>query len=278
MERLNRIFLQGMRALLSARKIPVNEWPQWVPAIQESLNKVLRVSSRGNKTPMQLLTGLVPEGGVSHIAWLGVDATIAQPVPAAEVEANMHEMHDALEGLWRDAVASQVRRRRGRKSKRATLPRFDIGDFVLVARAVKDTKLDMTWTGPHRITGTENPFVYIVEPCVPDQGKRAPMRVHVVRMRRFANAHLGTAADARAIEQAALHDYPDNRVQSLLAHRQEQGVLQIKVRWLGFDKTHDSWEPIVNLVDDVPDLVEAYLYEHRADALCARLARRYFPG
>ena len=42
-------------------------------------------------------------------------------------------------------------------------------------------------------------------------------------------------------------------------------------------KTHDSWEPVTNLVDDVPSLVEAYLYEHRADVLCARLARRY-PG
>ena len=82
----------------------------------------------------------------------------------------------------------------------------------------------------HEITGTENPFVYVVRPCVPDQGKRAPMRVHVVCMRRFANAPLGTPADARAIEQAALHDYPDNRVQSLLAHRMEGGSLRIKVR------------------------------------------------
>ena len=190
----------------------------------------------------------------------------------------MQELHDGMEGLWRDAVAAQVRRRRGRKPKRATLPEFAIGDLVLVAKAVPETKLDMVWTGPHEVTGTENPFVYVVRPCVPDQGKRAPMRVHVVRMRRFANAPLGTPADARAIEQAALHDYPDNRVQSLLAHRMEGGSLRIKVRWLGFDRTHDSWEPVQNLVEDVPNRVEAYLYEHRGDAVCARLARKFFPG
>ena len=93
----------------------IKNWPRWVPAIEESLNKVLRVSSRGDKTPMQLLTGLTPEGAVAHIAWLGVDAVIGEPVPSELLEQNMQELHDALGGLWRDAVVAQVKRRRGRK-------------------------------------------------------------------------------------------------------------------------------------------------------------------
>ena len=85
----------------------------------------------------------------------------------------------------------------------------------------------MTWTGPHEVVGTVNPFVYEVRPCVPEQGKRKPATVHVVRIRRFANGPLGGPADARAIEQAALHDYPDNIVQALLEHKQETGGLQL---------------------------------------------------
>ena len=148
----------------------------------------------------------------------------------------------------------------------------------MVARAVPGGKLDMTWTGPHTVTSTVNSFVYKVRPCVPDQGNRRPMRVHVVRMRRFSNAPLGTPADAAAIEKAAMHDYPDNVVQRFLDRRVERGVLQLRVRWLGFDRTHDTWEPIGTLAEDVPELVQGYLAGNSVDARCARALRRYFPA
>ena len=35
---------------------------------------------------MQLLTGLVPEGAIAHIAWLGIDAVIGDPVSAQVIE------------------------------------------------------------------------------------------------------------------------------------------------------------------------------------------------
>ena len=241
-------------------------------------NKAMRVSSRGGKTPMQLLTGLVPEGAVSHIAWMGVDARIAAPVQSAEVEANMQGLHTAMEGLWADAVQAQARRRRGRKPKRVRLPEFQVGDTVLVAQAVKTSKLAMTWSGPHEVVRSVNKFVYLVRPCVPEQGKRKPQRVHVVRMRRFANAALGTQADAQQIEQAALQDFPDNIPERLCEHKVEEQGLVIRVRWLGFDATHDSWEALAQLAEDVPEMVEAYLYKRRAEPRCARALRRYFPG
>ena len=148
----------------------------------------------------------------------------------------------------------------------------------MVAQAVKTSKLAMTWTGPHEVVRPVNKFVYEVRPCVPDQGRRAPQKVHVVRMRRFANAALGTPADARQIEKAALTDYPDNLVQRLCEHRMSGRGLEVRVRWLGFDVTHDSWEPIAGLAEDVPEMLEEFLYKHRADARCARALRRYFPG
>ena len=118
------------------------------------------------------------------------------------------------------------------------------------------------------MVGTVNPFVYRVRPCVPDQGKRKPATVHVVRLRRFANAPLGTQADATAIEWAALHDYPDNLVQQLLDHKMDGSTFREKVCWLGFDKTHYSWESLASLAEDVPDLVEEYLYSKMADRRC----------
>ena len=227
---------------------------------------------------MQLLTGLVPKGAVEHIAWLGVDASVAEGILADEVQQTLQGLHESMALLWEDAVNSQQKRRRGRKARRDRLPVFNVGDTVLVAQAVRTSKLAMTWTGPHEVLRAANPFVFEVRPCVAEQGKRKPQLVHIVRMRRFANAPLGTPADAAAIEAAARHDYPDNIVQKLLEHRREQGALEIRVRWLGFDRTHDTWEPLARLAEDVPELVEAFLYEHRADGTCARALRRYFPG
>ena len=149
---------------------------------------------------------------------------------------------------------------------------------MLVAQAVQQHKLQMTWTGPHEVLRAVNPFVYSVRPCVRDQGNWRPMTVHVVRMRRFANAPLGTPADAEAIERAARQDYPDNIPKRIVAHRAQRRGLELKVRWLGFDATHDTWEPVANMAADVPDMVEAYLYSKQGDAVVRRALNRYFPA
>ena len=99
-----------------------------------------------------------------------------------------------------------------------------------MAQAVKTSKLAMTWTGPHEVVCSVNNFVYLVRPCVPEQGKRKPQRVHVVRMRRFANAALGTPAHARQIEQAALQDFPDNIPDRLCEHKVGAQGIEVHVR------------------------------------------------
>ena len=221
---------------------------------------------------------MAPEGAIKHIAWLGLEATIAEGVPEEQLRENLQGLHAAMQGLWEKAVATQAKRRRGRKGKRKHLPQFNVGDTMLVARAVVNNKLEMTWSGPHEVTRAINAFVYEVRPCVADQGSRRPMKVHVVRMRRFANGALGTPADAAAIEKAARHDFPDNVVKRLLAHRMTGRGMEINVRWLGFDEAHDTWEPATTLAEDVPELVEAFLYAKRADKRCARLLKKLFPG
>lgn len=71
-------------------------------------------------------------------------------------------------------------------------------------------------------------------------------------MRRFLAGALTTDADRRrAIEQAALRDYPNNQVERFLGHSFDNTGAQkmtIKVRWLGYDRAHDSDEPVSSLV------------------------------
>ena len=45
----------------------------------------------------------------------------------------------------------------------------------------------------------------------------------------------------------------------------------IVVRWLGYDRAYDTPEPVHNLAEDVPAMVEAYLRLHaKKDKVCAR--------
>ena len=156
--------------------------------------------------------------------------------------------------------------------------RINIGDLVLVARTVQPHKLAMVWTGPHQVVNAVSKFVYETEPMLAHKGRQRREIVHIVRIRRFSNGLLGSPADARAIEQAALHDYPDNVVQRFLEHKtDDSGTFRLKVRWLGYDSAHDSFEPIANMVEDVPNRVQEYLTEHKDQPVCARILHTYFP-
>ena len=152
--------------------------------------------------------------------------------------------------------------------------------MVLVAETVQPHKLAMQWTGPHQVTSAVSPFVFKVIPMVREQGRRKPKLAHIVRIKRFSAGKLATEADRKVIEEVAMKDYPDNYPQKIVAHARgppPKRELMLTVRWLGYDAAHDTPEPISNLVEDVSDMVQAYLEANKGDKVCATMLRRYFP-
>ena len=136
----------------------------------------------------------------------------------------------------------------------------------------------MTWTGPHEVIGAVNAFAFETRPLGAKAGTR-PLIAHIVRIRRFSNAALGTEADRQALLDAARRDFPQNFVKSIVGHRVDQahGVFTLKVRWLGWGPQEDTYEPIHTLAADAPHFVEDYLSQHREDETCARYLQEYFP-
>ena len=279
-ERLNQELLKGFKQILHTTDTEIKHWPKWAAAIQECLNKQLPVSSRDNRTPMELLTGLAPRTAIQHIAWLGVEAVQAAPISDEELRAPLANVHEAMRGYWTQAVQSQVdRAAKNKKRDKGVVPRINVGDMVLIAEAVRENKLQMKWTGPHQVMTTISPYVYEVLPMLRVPSRRRPKKVHIVRIRRFSAGALGTDADREAIQAAALRDYPDNVVQRFVSHNfgpAPECQLMLRVRWLGYDAAHDTHEPVTNLIEDVPDLVEAYLRKHPDDRACTRMLRRFF--
>lgn len=52
-------------------------------------------------------------------------------------------------------------------------------------------------------------------------------------------------------------------VDRLVDRMRKNGTTYYKVRWKGFTKKHDSWEPENRLREDVPEIVEAYHHKSR---------------
>ena len=276
-ERLNKVFLDAARALLHNHGVDICDWPKFTAAINGTLNKYMRISSRGNKTPIELLTALVAADGVEQIVWMGYDAVEAKGIPTKDIMDAFATAHEKLTMLWGSAVESQQKRREYNRRAGATLPRIQVGDMVMMAEAVRPNKLTMTWTGPHEVLSAPSKFVYELRPKTVTPTQRRAKMVHVVRIRPFANAPLGDSISIKRLEQAAQRDYPDNIVKRFVRHRVgKDGEFELRVRWLGFGEAHDTWEPVSNLVKDVPDMVERYLRKNQSKQACARLLRHYY--
>ena len=80
------------------------------------------------------------------------------------------------------------------------------------------------------------------------------------------------------LEQSARQDFPANFVRKFVAHRRSPTTyaVELQVRWLGFDRHSDTWEPVAELVESHPDEVEAYLREHDHDAMMQQCLQRLF--
>jgi hypothetical protein len=185
---------------------------------------------------------------------------------AAEAVIRQHGVNLAalLQKRWADASEgrlSQVERTRRRDEARKVRDiDFDIGDYVLVYVTRQRNKLRVKWTGPFRVVDTINPAVYICENLV--TGSRSP--VHTSRLRKYADSLLNVTADLKEqVAHDALEFYPDKIVGWREA---DEGRLELKVRWLGFDASDDSWEPVAQFYEDAPTMVRRYAQRMRRTA------------
>jgi hypothetical protein len=118
-----------------------------------------------------------------------------------------------------------------------------------------------------RVVSTVNEWVYVLEDVV--SGKHRT--VHVQRMKLYADADFLVTEDVR--NQAAYDDV--THIDDIIDWREnDEGDLELRVRWLGFTASEDSWEPVARLHEDQELLVERYLQriQHECDLAVALLA------
>lgn len=109
----------------------------------------------------------------------------------------------ATQGELHECVSARSRESRSRLRHAAsswTLPNYDVGDFILVARVRCPgitPKLPATWTGPVRIVSIESPHLYQVQVII----TAGTETVHVARLRLYSDSRLHIAHDLNGVFQ-----------------------------------------------------------------------------
>jgi hypothetical protein len=258
---VNREVLKGVKALLSERKLRVQDWPRVLPVVQAALNGMPADRLNG-VVPLTAFTALPANTQLRSI--LHPQQPLGATVDWVEQEVAQHltAVRVALDGTHAEMVdASDKKKRAARerhaKTKGVTLQRFSEGDFVLAATATgrSGNKLAVVWRGPKRLVRALNDYTFEV------QDLTAPYAVtikHASRLQLYRESERGRSDD---LVDQAIHGDGGHLVEELRAcalspssHRWE-----IQVKLFGLDEIECSWEPAEAIREDVPVLYQQFV-------------------
>ena len=218
-ERINRRCLNSLLAILGQLEVDESTWSSYIKMVQAQINRT-KMRTRGNKSPIEITTGLPTKSTFDHVLFTQHKASIATatPVKSELIQAHIDEFISGLEQTWGTAAKARAKRAQHNRARRrklpTTIPHLEIGDFVLVAEPVRGSKLCYKWVGPMRIEGTTSRYVY---KCKPVSRRALKIRdVHISRIRRFAGKLLNVTEQ---LQHAIDRDFPTNEVQQIVAHK-----------------------------------------------------------
>ncbi|ETI44646.1 hypothetical protein F443_10668 [Phytophthora nicotianae P1569] len=149
------------------------------------------------------------------------------------------------------------------------MAQFAIGDFVLYADvwSHRRSKLRVKWCGPVRVVETSSNWVFTVENLLTGETKEA----HATRLKFYADSSLGITEDLLA---HVAHNSEGHVVEKLLQARYgaTSAMHQLLVKWRGLCKLENTWEPVQNLLEDVPALVKRFAAQNKKDPAVKSMA------
>lgn len=139
---------------------------------------------------------------------------------------------------------------------------FDVGDFVLRAWQVRRAgdKLLTNWKGPYRVTKRYDDLcnVFAVQDLITGQ----TVDVHATRLKRYHDASLKVTEE---LKEAILQNQQGFEIECIKVHRYNETMAEweMLVAWFGFAAEEDTWEPIMALAQDAPNIVRKYIEKQK---------------
>jgi len=251
-ERLNRVVLAILRALLSEWGLSFDDWPYVLPVVMMAIN-MAPTRRLGGMSAVEVRTGRPITHPLDVVVIPKLDGIVTIPVDAdavvqrvTELKASIDEMHSRVQpDELRSAVAAD---------RRAVRVNWAVGDYVLMARVSKGAtnKLVAKWRGPMRVISTVNPWVFKIKDLITGE----EWVVHAERLRYYSDAHLEVS---QPLKEIIAHDGSGCLIESIVDHEHRDGEWHVFVNWLGFEELEDSWESLRELYQDDPVSVKKYL-------------------
>ncbi|ETW05776.1 hypothetical protein H310_03460 [Aphanomyces invadans] len=172
--------------------------------------------------------------GVATTAFTGLPST----PPLSGLATALENMHKHVSGV---AEVKRTKARERRESQRAVkLAKFTLGDFVLMARALKHlVKLTLRWKGPFRVVKVVSDYLMEVQQPVPPGDVSLH---HASRLRLYCEGGRDVDEDLKA--QIAFGD------EDLRDLRLRDGVWEVLIKWFGLGELESSWEPAMSIYED----------------------------
>ena len=251
-ERVNRVVLAVLRALLSEWKLSFDDWPYVLPVVMMAIN-MSPVRRLGNLSPIEVRTGRPLAHPLDVIVTPTLGGVVSTPVDAEEIVTRVKELVAALEVIH-ESVLPDEERSNVADNRREVNINWGLGDYVLMARVSKaaDNKLVAKWRGPMHVKEVVNPWVYRVADLITDN----EWTVHAERLRYYSDSMLEVTVE---LKDKISHNGTGYLIESIVDHEHRNGEWCLYVNWLGFEELEDSWESLRELHQDDPAAVKRYL-------------------
>jgi Chromo (CHRromatin Organisation MOdifier) domain len=138
-------------------------------------------------------------------------------------------------------------------SQNTIVTEFAPDSYVLIAqRSAPETRLHTLWRGPMRVISTDRGAYTLL-----DLNTNKEKQYHVTQLKQFLFSPSRTDPS-----DVARKDYLEFFVEAVLAHTglsDRISTLKFHIKWLGYDESHNSWEPWSNLKD--MEILHRYLIQ-----------------
>ena len=112
--------------------------------------------------------------------------------------------------------------------------------------------MNVFWQGPYEVVGGDGPTSYSVRLL----GDTEVSQVHWRKLRRLAGPEFTPDEEVIA---SALHDRQRFKVQQFDDWIVDEGEAELLVRWKNHSEEERTWEPLLQLLQDVPEMVKKYV-------------------